>query len=432
MSHKLLLGHAPDVLRTLEAESVQCCVTSPPYFGLRNYGVDGQIGIEKTPEAYVEALVEVFREVRRVLKPDGSLWLNLGDSYAASGGCGNIVGKQGTNEGSKSRRGHRSPYEGFKAKDLIGIPWMVAFALRADGWYLRQHLPWVKRQAMPESTKDRPCSAVETFFLLTKSKTYLYNYYDVRLPCAASSVVRLQQDIGSQSGSERANDGRKTNGNMKAVAGPDKQRGHGRRHAGFNDRWDAMEESGRPQMRRAIELAREKGLTDEHLEAIKACGVSDCEKALVTTNGAGHNTQDQMRLAAEAKLALGGYYREFLFDSSKRAFRNSDLFFSSLDAPHGAIYDEDGKIIALDVGNQGSKIKHYATYPEKLIEPLILASSNEGDTVIDPFCGSSTTVVVAERFGRNGLGIDLNPDYLELARKRIANVTPGMRFEAVA
>jgi DNA modification methylase len=150
----------------------QTCVTSPPYYGLRDYGCAGQIGLEETPDAYVARLVDVFREVRRVLRDDGTLWLNLGDSYAAGGnGGGN---KNDTNVGSLTV-GRKLPPSGYKPKDLLGIPWMVAFALRADGWWLRQDIIWHKPNPMPESVTDRCTKAHEYVFLLTKSARYFYD-----------------------------------------------------------------------------------------------------------------------------------------------------------------------------------------------------------------------------------------------------------------
>lgn len=190
----LYLGDCREILPTLAAESVDCCITSPPYFGLRDYGVAGQLGLEPTPAEFVEVLVEVFREVRRVLRDDGTVWLNLGDSYAGSGKGGNPdAGKQATNKGSQTvgvlygKTGDtarqaavtnitRKTHEiGMKPKDLIGIPWRVAFALQADGWYLRSDIIWHKPNPMPESVTDRPTKAHEYLFLLAKSERYYYD-----------------------------------------------------------------------------------------------------------------------------------------------------------------------------------------------------------------------------------------------------------------
>jgi DNA modification methylase len=232
--------HVGDCLTSLRAmpdQSVQTCVTSPPYFGLRDYGVDGQIGLDATPDAFVARLVEVFREVRRVLRDDGTLWLNLGDSYNSIGGVHagrndnqNGVGasKRMWREGAaradgsvrsdgmsrRNRDGTHAP--GLKPKDLIGIPWRVAFALQADVWYLRQDIIWHKPNPMPESVKDRCTKAHEYLFLLSKSPRYYFDADAIKEPVADTSAARLAQpNLKRQAGSARVPG--KTNGTMKAV-----------------------------------------------------------------------------------------------------------------------------------------------------------------------------------------------------------------------
>lgn len=261
MSVRVLNGDCREVLKTLPDESVHCCVTSPPYFGLRDYGYSGQIGLEASPDAFVAAMVEVFREVRRALRSDGTLWLNLGDSYVGSANNGGKDSK--TMNGPQAATGSSLPTkrgEGIKAKDLIGIPWRVALALQADGWWLRQDIIWAKPNPMPESVTDRCTKAHEYIFMLSKSARYYYDQEAIKVPATLSTVERLSQPtLDEQAGSDRVPG--KTNGPMKAVgkltggsyappgqsphgnARTDKQRGHGRRHAGFNDRWDAMEKA---------------------------------------------------------------------------------------------------------------------------------------------------------------------------------------------
>jgi DNA modification methylase len=175
---RILQGDCREVLRTLDDESVHCVVTSPPYFGLRDYGCDEQIGLEQTPAEFVEQIVGVMREVRRVLRPDGTLWLNLGDSYANDGKWGGETGgKQAyLDRGSLLRNGREKRVTGLKAKDLIGIPWRVAFALQADGWWLRQDIIWHKPNPMPESVRDRCTKAHEYLFLMAKSERYYYDF----------------------------------------------------------------------------------------------------------------------------------------------------------------------------------------------------------------------------------------------------------------
>jgi DNA modification methylase len=217
---KLLNGDCLDVLRTLPENTIDCCVTSPPYFGLRDYGVDGQIGLEQTPEEYIQKLVEIFREVRRVLKDAGTLWLNIGDSYAGSNGNGyrqskyinGDVYRSDTNYNLRKRTARKDI--GCKPKDLIGVPWMLAFALRDDGWYLRQDIIWAKPNPMPESVKDRCTKSHEHIFLLSKSPRYYFDGEAIAEPVAESTIKRVSQDLENQQGSYTPSKG---NGKMKAV-----------------------------------------------------------------------------------------------------------------------------------------------------------------------------------------------------------------------
>lgn len=174
MTTRILTGDCRKILATLPDESVHCCVTSPPYFGLRDYGVAGQMGLEQTPAEYVEGMVTVFREVRRVLRDDGTLWLNLGDSYAGHNLPGWRAGNEVKNNGASNKNGV-GYVAGLKPKDLIGIPWRVAFALQADGWWLRSDIIWHKPNPMPESVADRCTKAHEYLFLLSKSERYFYD-----------------------------------------------------------------------------------------------------------------------------------------------------------------------------------------------------------------------------------------------------------------
>ena len=199
----------------LKDKSVNCVVTSPPYWGLRDYGVDGQLGLEETPEEYVENMVTVFREVWRVLRDDGTLWLNLGDSYSGIGKGGQSEYKLSKNWQPKYANEGNVPI-GFKPKDLIGIPWMVAFVLRNDGWYLRSDIIWSKPNPMPESVTDRPTKSHEYLFLLSKSKKYYYDQESICEPVSPNTHARLAQNVQAQIGTERENGGTKSNGNFKA------------------------------------------------------------------------------------------------------------------------------------------------------------------------------------------------------------------------
>lgn len=265
--NKVIHGDCLYVLKTLPDNSVHCCVTSPPYWGLRDYGVDGQLGLEKTPEGYVEKMVEVFREVRRVLRDDGTLWLNLGDSF------------------------------GFpKQKDLTGIPWRVAFALQADGWYLRSDIIWYKPNAMPESVKDRPTKAHEYIFLLSKSPRY---YYD-------ADAIREEAKT----------------------------------------KWSFRAGAAKP----------EKGDNKDRNDNGRRCIV-----------GAGTKN------------------KRTVWHVATRPFKGA----------------------------------HFAVFPPDLIEPCILAGCPEGGIVLDTFFGSGTTGVVASKLKRGFIGIELNPEYIEIAKTRL-------------
>jgi len=303
-------GDALSVLKTMPEQSVHCCVTSPPYWGLRDYGVDGQLGLESTPDEYVEKMVEVFREVRRVLRDDGTLWLNLGDSYASvhTGGHKSAKATVGSNkEGIQEIRQSKAQPEtyGLKQKDLVGIPWMVAFALRADGWYLRQDIIWHKPNAMPESVTDRPTKAHEYIFLLSKSQKYYYDADAIKEPAVTSGQTRkfnTPKKVG------RLVNQRKASGNESPDAEP----------------WEV------PAMK---------------------------NKRSVWT-----------------------------------------------------------------VPTQPFPEAHFAVYPPALITPCILAGCPVGGTVLDPFAGSGTTLLVATQHHRKSIGIELNPEYIEIAKRRLNSV----------
>jgi DNA modification methylase len=344
---RIIPGDCIAGLRTLPDASVHCCVTSPPYWGLRDYGHEGQIGLESTPEAYVARMVEVFREVRRVLRDDGTLWLNLGDSYAAArggtsmpaetlaggvSGRGDTVAKRGRESGYTP---HRDPAaHGLKHKDLVGIPWRVAFALQADGWWLRQDIIWHKPNPMPESVRDRCTKAHEYVFLLTKSERYFYDNDGISEPIAASSVERLSQPtLAMQAGSGRVPG--KTNGTMKAVV----------RSSGNKAR--------KPASARGVPVDT-------------GSGTSGAVAGSVPWEGSTRNKRS-------------------VWTVTTRPFKGA----------------------------------HFAVMPSALVAPCILAGCPEGGTVLDPFAGSGTTLAVSAELGRNGIGCELNPEYIELANQRI-------------
>lgn len=287
LESRIICADAVEGLRSLPDSSISMCVTSPPYYGLRDYGSDQQIGTEETPAAYIERLVAVFREVRRVLREDGTLWVNIADCYAGSG---------------------KAVWDGIKPKDMIGIPWMLAFALRADGWYLRSDIIWNKINCLPESVRDRPTKSYEHIFLLSKSPRYFFDADAIKEPITEESRKRYQR--GRSEGSKY--------------------------------------------------------------------GVFSGDQSI---NGSDYG--ERMR--------------------GQKLRNKRDIWHISTNS-----YRMDG---------------HFAMFPAKLVEPCILAGSQEGGIVLDPFFGSGTTGAVAKRLGRRFIGIDLNPDYCRMAQQRIDAVS---------
>lgn len=225
MSYEALIGDCRESMRKMPEKSIHTCVTSPPYFGLRDYRHEGQIGLEPTPDDFVAALVEVFREVRRVLRDDGTLWLNLGDSYARTGGTDRKVSasaKVGSTRSTLEQMGDRTSTAkaaGLKQKDLIGIPWRVAFALQQDGWYLRQDIIWSKPNPMPESVRDRCTRAHEYIFLLSKSPKYYYDYEAIKEPAVSKSPAGNKKHKYTDAYAEGDSEEHRTKAGLVALAG---------------------------------------------------------------------------------------------------------------------------------------------------------------------------------------------------------------------
>lgn len=272
----ILCGDALKLLKKLPCNSIHCIVTSPAYWGLRDYGVKGQLGMEETPQKYVQRLMRYMKECYRVLRNDGTMWLNIGDCYAAAPKKRTVeqATRKSTLTGSKgtqiSCKDQINKVTGdLKPKDLVGIPWMVAFAMRKAGWYLRCDIIWNKPNPMPESVSDRPTKAHEYIFLLTKSDRYFYDAEAIKTPAKYPGITGMD--------ASRFKDAKTYNGKHS-----DKQRGHGRRHAGFNDRWDNM--TAREQMsmganKRSVWTIPTKPFPEAHFATFPPELITDCIKA---------------------------------------------------------------------------------------------------------------------------------------------------------
>lgn len=280
-------------LKMIPDGAVNCCVTSPPYYGLRDYGTSDQIGLESSPEQFIEKLVEVFKEVKRVLADDGTLWLNIGDSY--NGYKGNQYSNSASSEyaGFRDQPARNSKFglesKNLKPKDLIGIPWMLAFALRADGWYLRQDIIWHKPNPMPESVTDRCTKSHEYIFLLSKSQKYFYDHESIKTEISDTTIKRLMQDTRWQEGSARVPG--KTNGNMKAVGTLRKgyeHRGTGDKKLGSHSGNYAADGSiigGGMANKKSVWTVTTKPFSEAHFATFPEDLIVDCIKAGCPENG---------------------------------------------------------------------------------------------------------------------------------------------------
>lgn len=311
-------------LKTLPDNCIDCCVTSPPYYALRDYGVDGQIGLEDSPEAYIDKLVDVFSEVFRVLKPEGTLWLNLGDSYCGTGDKGNLKDPKYPEGRNGQRISKTKNIIGLKHKDLIGVPWMAAFALRERcGFYLRQDIIWHKNNPLPESVTDRCTKSHEYIFLMSKSQRYYFDYEAIQEPATSSTKPRM---FGAK----------QQNGTMRNDIGNT-----------YKPRTkDCMEDGQKPN---TMHLRREQVLPDEQ-------------------------------------------------------------------------YVVRNKRDVWSVNVKPDSVAHFATYPEELIRPCILAGCPKDGIVLDPFMGSGTTARVAMKLDRNYIGFELNPEYCKIINTKTREI----------
>lgn len=425
MKFEIYHGDCIEQLKKLPENSIDTCITSPPYYGLRDYGtatwvggdpnckhyrqtkitdsnttghhsmskqdqavgdaiyktvcplcgavrVDKQIGLEETPEQYVDKMVAVFREVRRVLKNDGTLWLNLGDSYAGSGKGRNsdgtvsnsVVGtKQETNRGATSGVLFKSGYGDSKPKDLIGIPWMVAFALKTDGWWLRQDIIFSKANPMPESVKDRCTKSHEYIFLLSKSPKYYFDYEAIEEPANYDG----RNDTMLKGSQKYANSEYLPNQNRQSFA------------SGKHERW---------KFKSGIKFGGNKygSSQDNHFQT--------------------YSGQEWIPK-----------YKNLAYDGQ----RPNTFHINRANGIDDTLYAVRRKRDVWTVSLEPTPEAHFATFPKKLVEPCVLAGCREGGVVLDPFSGSGTTGMVAIMNNRNYIGIELNEKYIDITKHRISN-----------
>lgn len=407
--NKIYKGNSLDVLKKMPDKSVNCCITSPPYWALRNYGCKGQLGLEKTPDEYITKMIDVFREVKRVLVEDGTLWLNIGDTYyGGKGNNGASIAYSSKNKALNqsaiigtipgTARPNDLPIIGLKPKDLIGIPWMLAFALRADGWYLRQDIIWSKPNPMPESCNDRCTKSHEYIFLLSKSKHYYFDALSIATPYKDKTLTTFGIETKGYGDGSRL-------------------------------------------------IASENWAKDVKVRKPKEWMSTGMFKNATKFNGknAGKRRQAEFKIFSELDTSRndhGSYHKE-----RQKKGRNPRIGIDTKggnqgigDIPmaiherglkgHSGNYDADNKIIGTGKANKRSvwtvptepfKEAHYATFPQRLIADCIRAGCPEDGIILDPFMGAGTTALVARKLNRNYVGIELNPEYIQLAKKRLQN-----------
>jgi DNA modification methylase len=376
VKHTILNGDVIACLRSLPDACVQCVVTSPPYWGLRDYGVEGQIGLEPTPEEYVAKMVDVFREVRRVLRDDGVLWLNLGDSYVGAnntdkGGNANFGSQGGVTTASRCK----GDWQGLPQKNLVGIPWRVAFALQADGWYLRSDIIWSKPNPMPESVTDRPTKSHEYVFLLTKSSRYFYDADAIREPYAESTFKRAKSVNNAAA--------RKDNGtaiNQRGLTAEQQTKAYSK----------VTETGGRN--KRSVWHIATQSFSEAHFATFPEALVEPCIKAGTSARGACPKCGAPWRRVVEKG---GGTTGASWHDHSNDLKRGQV-------APPSATFNG---YYRRDIGWQPS-----CTCGTEETVPCV---------VLDPFGGSGTVAKVARDLGRSSILIEINPEYVQIAKKRL-------------
>ena len=378
-AQRILIGDVREQLASLPAAAVQCVITSPPYWGLRDYGMDGQIGMESDFQDYIQTLVEIFRDVRRVLREDGTLWLNLGDTYQkGKGQAGGVDLKQPARLHMRPTAGPNNKAGRLPNKNLIGIPWRVALALQADGWFLRDEIIWHKPAPMPSSAKDRSCRAHEQIFLLSQKPNYFFDWYAL---------------------TEEAVSGNRNSQFATGKTGQSQQRCSLRPRADYSRR-----------MGRSVWRISSRGYKGAHFAVYPPALVQRC--LLAGSSAAG--------CCAECGSPLERQVDRVRVPT--RPGTNSKVNLAS-DDPDSPYEQHAGTV----VGNR-DPLRHVTEYRTSCWAKRCECVTTETVpcVVLDPFLGSGTTLAVAREWGRSGIGIELNPEYAALARQRIDQVQPRM------
>lgn len=452
MTVRILIGDCRDRMRDMPDASVHCVVTSPPYFGLRDYGYEGQIGLEPTPDDYVKRLVEVFREVRRVLRDDGTLWLNLGDSYARTGGTDRRVSdtaKVGSTRNTLAQMSDRTSKApaGLKDKDLIGIPWRVAFALQADGWVLRQDVIWNKPNPTPESVRDRCTKSHEMVFMFAKAR-WVGSMPPRRMKPDDARWLALLLETEGNIAIRRYTHKRKTpqhalqisiaNSDISILEEARRIAGRGsiltakgRNRPVYYLQWttkvaaDLLWEMypflfGKKRqaaiclMLEARRSNKNKGVRND---------IFDQEGRHFYLKPEEIELREKMWLAVKALNRHEPVDLSWLVEPKEGRWVSQPYYFDQEAIKEPATHAADGKRnrrSVWTVNTRPYKGAHFATFPPELAETCIKAGTRPGDMVLDPFGGAGTTGLVANQLGRDCTLIELNPEYAEMARKRIA------------
>ena len=386
MDINILQGDCIETLQKLDDESINTCITSPPYWGLRDYnGEEKQLGMEDTPEEFVVNLIKVFKEVKRVLRDDGTVWLNLGDTY-------------------------------MKNKQLGGIPWRVAFALQQDGWYLRQDIIWHKPNPMPESVTDRCTKAHEYIFLLSKSSKYYYDNEAIKEDLADASKTRLtQNNINKQKGSDRVPN--KSNGAMKSVAA--------KKHGKYKTEENELKHRQGIHANRGDNIIMVRSKLPKQKDLVTFLRSKTKAKTLAENTDLPLTKIEHWFRADESGFSYPSIedwkkVREYIDDWSQEFhIIDKSLIFFELKTDEVVVSDKRNKRSVWTVTTKPFKGAHFATFPMDLIEPCVLAGCPIGGVVLDPFAGSGTTGIVAVGNNRNAVLLELNEEYIELAKERI-------------